>query len=140
MKAKQFLVVSMLALAPVVSAKAGETPAPAGSSVYLIEPKDGSTVKNPVKIVFGLKGMGVAPALVEWPNTGHHHLLIDVDNFDPNKPLPNNATHLHFGGGETEKIINLPPGKHTIQAVLGDHNHVPHATPVQSEKITITVE
>jgi hypothetical protein len=98
-------------------------------------------VKSPVTIEFGLKGMGVAPAGVKFENTGHHHLLIDTDvPADLNAPLPTSDTVRHFGKGQTEATIELKPGKHTLQLVLGDDKHTPHNPPVMSKKITITVK
>lgn len=117
-----------------------QTAAPAGASLYFIEPKDGATVKSPVRVVFGLKGMGVAPALVEWPNTGHHHLLIDKEPVRPGVPIPVTPGYMHFGGGQTEANVELPKGVHKLQLVLGDHNHAPHEPPVMSQVITVTVE
>lgn len=117
-----------------------QSPAPDGAKVYFIEPKDGAEVSNPVSVKFGLSGMGVAPAGVEKAKTGHHHLLIDVDKVDLDNPLPADDNHKHFGGGQTETSITLAPGKHTLQLLLGDHNHIPHKPPVKSEKITITVK
>jgi len=109
--------------------------------VYFISPADGDQVSNPVTVRFGLSGMGVAPAGTDKANTGHHHLLIDVDGTPPaGQPLPSDAQHKHFGGGQTETSVELTPGKHTLQLVLGDMNHVPHEPPVMSEKITIEVE
>jgi hypothetical protein len=85
--------------------------------------------------------MGVAPAGVEMPKTGHHHLLVDLPGQPAlDKPLPADAQHRHFGAGQTEAAIDLPPGKHTLQLMMGDKNHVPHDPPVMSEKITITVK
>jgi hypothetical protein len=91
-------------------------------------------------VKFGLKGMGVAPAGVEKKKTGHHHLLIDTKLADYDNPVPSDEKHKHFGGGQTETTIALSPGKHTLQLVLGDHNHIPHEPPVQSKVITITVK
>jgi hypothetical protein len=117
------------------------TPSPAGAEVYIISPKDGATVKSPVTIQFGLKGMGVAPAGVKFENTGHHHLLIDTDvPADLNAPLPTSDNVRHFGKGQTEATIELKPGKHTLQLVLGDDKHTPHNPAVVSKKITITVK
>ena len=117
------------------------TPSPAGAEAYIISPKDGATVKSPVTIEFGLKGMGVAPAGVKFENTGHHHLLIDTDvPADQNAPLPTSDNVRHFGKGQTEASIELKPGKHTLQLVLGDDKHTPHNPPVVSKKITITVK
>ena len=111
-----------------------------GASVYFIEPMDGAVVTNPVRVVFGLKGMGVAPAGVEKSKTGHHHLLIDVESIAMDLPIGKDDQHRHFGGGQTETSIELSPGQHTLQLLLADHLHIPHNPPVASEKITITVE
>ena len=116
------------------------TPAPEGARVYLISPEDGATVSSPVTIRFGLSGMGVAPAGVMNPKAGHHHLIIDAPTPPADAPVPNDEHHRHFGGGQTEVTIDLAPGEHTLQLVLGDHLHVPHDPPIVSERITITVE
>jgi hypothetical protein len=122
------------------SAAPPRTPAPENAVVYFLSPANGATVTSPVTVRFGLRGMGVAPAGVASPNTGHHHLLIDVETLPPdNLPIPNDANHRHFGLGQTEAEIALSPGQHTLQLVLGDHLHIPHDPPVRSEKITITV-
>jgi hypothetical protein len=112
--------------------------APEGASVYIVSPENGATVDRTFTIVFGLAGMGVAPAGIEMPNTGHHHLLINVDPL-PDMSAPLGADVMHFGLGQTEATITLEPGQHTLQLVLGDHLHIPHNPPVMSEKITITV-
>ena len=117
-----------------------KTAAPEGAEVYIISPEDGATVSNPVTVKFGLKGMGVAPAGVEKAKTGHHHLLIDMKLKDYNDPIPADDNHKHFGGGQTEATITLSPGKHTLQLLLADHNHVPHTKPVESKVITVTVK
>ncbi|WP_091533274.1 DUF4399 domain-containing protein [Fontimonas thermophila] len=114
--------------------------APQGAKVYFIEPKNGAEVTSPVRVVFGLSGMGVAPAGVNQPNTGHHHILIDDPAVDFTQPLPATDQIKHFGGGQTETLLELKPGKHTLQLVLGDWKHQPHNPPVMSEKITITVK
>jgi hypothetical protein len=130
--------VCLLAFAAIVSAR---EPSPAGAEVYIVSPKDGAKVKGPVTVVFGLKGMGVAPAGIKFDNTGHHHLLVDGDApADLSQPLPANEKTLHFGKGQTETTLTLPPGKHTLLLVLGDLLHVPHDPAVISKKITITVE
>ena len=113
----------------------------AETELYFISPKDGDKVGGEFNVRFGLRGMGVAPAGVDAANTGHHHLLIDVDTLPTmDAPLPKTEQVRHFGGGQTETILDLPTGKHTLQLVLGDFSHVPHNPPVMSEKITITVE
>ena len=118
-----------------------KTPSPEGAKVYIMAPKDGKTVKKTFTVKFGLKGMGVAPAGVDVPNTGHHHLIIDMDELpDLNLPLPASDKVRHFGKGQTEARITLEPGTHTLQLVLGDKIHLPHSPAVISEKITITVE
>tara|TARA_B100000686_G_C16194842_1_gene667640 strand:- start:52 stop:477 length:426 start_codon:yes stop_codon:yes gene_type:complete len=117
------------------------TISPDGAQVYIISPADGEVTVSPVTIKFGLKGMGVAPAGIDKPNTGHHHLLIDVvNNPSLDKPLPSNENHKHFGGGQTEITVDLSPGKHTLQLILGDKNHIPHNPPVMSEITTIIVK
>jgi hypothetical protein len=112
---------------------------PEGAKVYIISPTDGETVGTEVLVKFGLQGMGVAPAGTDKENTGHHHLLIDSDKLpDLDKPMGSDV--MHFGGGQTEKLIKLEKGKHTLQMILGNYMHVPHNPPVVSEKITINVE
>ena len=117
------------------------TPAPQGTAVYIISPQDGETVQNPVTVRFGLSGMGVAPAGIDKPNTGHHHLLVDLTELPAmDAPIPADEQHRHFGGGQTEAAITLSPGQHTLQLLLGDMSHIPHNEPVLSEKITVLVE
>jgi len=127
-----------LAQTPAVSLE--RTPSPAGAEAYIISPKDGAKVHAPLLVQFGLKGMGIAPAGVKMENTGHHHLLIDSEApADLGAPLPATDKIVHFGKGQTETTLHLSPGKHTLQLLLGDQNHVPHNPPVMSKKITITV-
>ena len=137
---KLSVVAAVLAASLAVPAIAGETPAPEGAKVYFIEPADGATVSSPVKVVFGLSGMGVAPAGTEKENTGHHHLLINTDLPNLDEPIPADDNHVHVGGGQTEAMVELPAGTHTLQLLLGDWSHVPHNPPVASETITVTVE
>jgi hypothetical protein len=112
----------------------------ADTELYFVSPQDGDKVSGEFTVSFGLRGMGVAPAGVEIANTGHHHLLIDVDALPPmDAPLPKTEQVRHFGGGQTETTLSLPPGKHTLQLVLGNYSHIPHDPPVLSKKITITV-
>jgi len=130
---------SMLAVATLSPTHAA-TPAPAGAQAYFISPQNGQTVSNPVIVRFGLKGMGVAPAGMDLPNTGHHHLIIDSPQPKSGEPIPTDDNHRHFGAGQTEASLTLPPGRHTLQLVLGDFAHIPHDPPVASERITITVK
>ena len=116
------------------------TPAVEGAVVYIVSPADGATVSSPVTVVFGLKGMGVAPAGTENDKTGHHHLIVDAPLPPLGEPIPADERHIHFGGGQTEYTIELAPGSHTLQLLLGDLNHVPHDPVVASEPITITVK
>lgn len=118
------------------------TPAPDDAVVYFISPSHGETVTSPVTIRFGLEGMGVAPAGIAQDATGHHHLLIDLDDDELpplDRPLPATDQVVHFGGGQTEVTLDLEPGTHTLQLLLGDHRHVPHDPAVMSERITIQV-
>ena len=116
------------------------TPSPAGAKVFFIEPADGATVTNPVTVKFGIEGMEVAPAGTDKPNTGHHHVLIDTVLEDFESPIPADDMHKHFGKGQTETQLELTPGEHSLQLLLGDQNHIPHDPVVESESITITVE
>ncbi len=140
---KMSAVAAMLATMPLAAvAMDNQTPAPEGAEVYIIAPEGGATLTNPVTVQFGLRGMGVAPAGVEQMNTGHHHLLINMplDQVDMEAALPNDDNHRHFGGGQTEVTLELPAGTHTMQLLVGDHNHIPHDPPIASDVITVTVE
>jgi len=118
---------------------AGETPSAPDTWLYIGWPQDGSvvTANKPFRVWFGLRNMGVAPKGVKYPNTGHHHLLIDVGLPPPDQEIPSDRNHLHFGAGETETMLELPPGRHTLQLLMGDDRHVPHDPPVMSKKITV---
>lgn len=130
------------------AASAQDTPAPDDARVYFVNLEDGATVSSPVTVIFGLEGMGVAPAGTEKENTGHHHILLNrpplgegpdgADEFTLG--LPADENHIHFGGGQTQVTLDLPEGEHTMQLVLGDLNHIPHDKPVVSDVITIVVE
>lgn len=122
------------------AALAAGTPAPGEAELYFISPKDGDTVNSPVTVRFGLAGMGVAPAGTQKEGTGHHHLILDAELPDLAQPVPSNDHYRHFGGGQTETTLELEPGEHTLQLLLGDALHVPHDPPVMSKRITITVE
>ena len=115
------------------------TASPNDAAVYFIYPKDGETIFPNSTIRFGLRNMGVAPAGVAKPNTGHHHLLVDAPTPALDEPIPSDLNHIHLGGGQTERRITLPPGRHTLQLLLADENHVPHDPPVLSERITVMV-
>jgi hypothetical protein len=128
------------ALGAAVAADLPRSPAPKDAELYFISPQDGATVKSPVTVRFGLRGMGVAPAGVAIENTGHHHLLIDAELPPQNVPVPADANHVHFGKGQTEASVTLAPGRHRLQLLLGDHLHIPHDPPVASKPIAITVE
>jgi len=132
-----FALTALFAGAPVHAADA-----PANAYCYIGWPNDGQVLaaNKPFRVWFGLRHMGVAPKGVVFPNTGHHHLLIDTDLPPAGQPIPNDRNHLHYGAGETETLVELAPGKHTLQLLMGDENHVPHTPPVTSKKITITVK
>jgi hypothetical protein len=134
------LVLSLvLQFAPIV-AFAGKTPAPKDAYLYIIWPGDGERIKGSFWCRFGLRNMGVTHAGDATANMGHHHLLIDVDEpLDPDKPIVSDKKHLHFGAGQTEVRLELPPGTHSLQLVLGDANHIPFDPPVVSRKIRIVV-
>ena len=122
------------------AAVAGDvTPAVEGASLEIISPKDGETVSSPVVIQFGLAGMGVAPAGVTNEKTGHHHLIVDAPLPNLDFAIPKDAKHRHFGGGQTQVTLQLAPGKHTLQLLLGDYRHIPHDPPLSSKQISITV-
>ena len=130
-------VLSSIAGAPAI---AGDTPSPPGARVWIIWPKDGEVIHGgKLWVRMGAKGIGIAPAGVIKPNTGHQHLIIDrpLPSFD--EDIPADKNHLHFGGGQTEARIELPPGKHTLQVLMGDQDHVPHNPPLYSERITVIV-
>lgn len=111
------------------------------AEVYFVSPSDGDEVSSPVEIVFGLRGIGVAPAGINFPNTGHHHLLVDIDALpNLNESIPADENHIHFGKGQTQTLLALDPGEHTLQLLLGDWMHVPHTEPIFSEKIKIFVK
>jgi len=141
------LIMGLLLSALIATSAAQEAPGltraspPEGAEAYIQSPADGAIVTAPFTVRFGLRGAGVAPAGVQVPNTGHHHLLVDVTempSFD--LPLPATDNVRHYGLGQTETELELPPGEHTLQLVLGDWLHLPHDPPVMSEVVTITVE
>ena len=111
----------------------------ANPKVYFINLEDGDRLESPFLIQFGLSGMGIAPAGTDRANTGHHHLLINVNEIDLSKPIPSSSRHIHFGGGQTESLIDLMPGDYSMQLVLGDMTHTPHNPPIISQRINITV-
>jgi hypothetical protein len=123
------------------SAAFAVAPAPSDAYLYIGWPNDGQVVSaaRPIRVWFGLRNMGVAPKGVAFPTTGHHHLLIDTGLPAPGTEIPSDRNHLHFGAGETETTVELPPGRHTLQLLLGDQHHISFDPPVVSKKITITV-
>ncbi len=145
---KPFVITLSATLLMATFAQAQDTPAPADARVYFVNLADGDTVQSPVTVVFGLENMGVAPAGTEKENTGHHHLLLNRPPLGQGEEgaeeleygLPADDNHIHFGGGQTQVTIDLPAGEHTMQLVMGDLNHVPHATPITSDVITVTVK
>ena len=131
------LALASLQITPTVMARA---PSPENGEVYVIWPADGATIHGgKFWVRMGLRNMGVAPKGTDIPNTGHHHILLDTPLPAMNEPIPSDRNHLHFGAGETEARIELAPGRHTLQLLLGDKDHIPHDPPVYSKKITIIV-
>ncbi|KIF81425.1 DUF4399 domain-containing protein [Noviherbaspirillum autotrophicum] len=135
------LAAGILALSSAFSpVSAAGTPSPKDAQVYFIWPQDGTVIQGgKFWVRMGLRNMGVCPKGVELPNVGHHHLLIDTELPPLTEQIPSDRNHLHFGAGETEARIEIPPGKHTLQLLLGDHDHTPHDPPVYSKKITVVV-
>ncbi len=132
---------ALFLLTGIVAAQLPRQKSVEGTTVYFVAPANGATVPSTFTVKFGLKGMGIAPAGVQHANTGHHHLLVDVAELpDFSAALPANNNIRHFGGGQTEAELTLPPGQHTLQLVFADYLHIPHDKPVVSEKITITVK
>lgn len=129
------------ALLPLIAIAADTTltPSKEGASVRIISPADGENLASPVTIVFGLAGMGVAPAGVDKAGTGHHHLIIDAPLPPLGQTIPTNDNYRHFGGGQTQVTLDLEPGEHTLQLLLADYKHMPHEPPVYSEVIRIRV-
>ena len=134
------LVFTILAFSALSGYAEARTSAPENAELYFISPADGATLSNPISVRFGLKNMGVAPAGIQYEDTGHHHLLVNTDMPPLDLPIINDEKHLHFGKGQTEVSLELPPGVHTLQLLLGDFAHIPHETAVMSRQITITVE
>ena len=120
-------------------AVAQQSTMPSDARVYILWPSDGQVIKGGFWVRMALSGAGIAPAGVQKANTGHHHLIIDADLPPLDQPIPNDHNHLHFGLGQTEARLDLPPGRHTLQLLLGDENHIPHKPPLYSKRITITV-
>ena len=142
MNIKNVLFISLFSLGLASTPAIGleKSKAPEDAAAYIVFPADGQTVSSPVTIVFGLSGMGVAPAGINMENTGHHHLIINAPLPDTSMPIPSNDNYRHFGKGQTEATIELTPGKHTLQILLGDWLHIPHDNIKSSEQITIMVE
>ncbi|HTK99413.1 MAG TPA: DUF4399 domain-containing protein [Pseudomonadales bacterium] len=141
MKTFPMMIALMLVSFAAAAADVPLSPSPAGASVFFVEPADGATVPATFTVKFGVKGMTIAPAGTDQPNSGHHHLLIDVAEApDMKQPLPANEHVVHFGKGQTETQVTLPPGKHTLQLVFANYLHIPHDPPVVSKQITVTVK
>ncbi|MGI9490815.1 MAG: DUF4399 domain-containing protein [Geminicoccaceae bacterium] len=136
----RIITAAFIATSSTAMAQDERTPAPDSAKAYIVSPIDGDVVTNPFTVIFGLTDMGVAPAGVERIDTGHHHLLIDTKLPYLDEPIPSNDNHIHFGGGQTEVRLELSPGEHSLQLLLGDLDHVPHDPPVMSEPITVIVE
>ena len=116
------------------------TPSPENAKVYFIWPGDGQVIRGgKLWVRFGLRNMGVAPSGVDLPNTGHHHLILNADPPPFDEPVPADKNHIHYGAGQTEVRLELPPGRHTLQLILGDDKHIPHDPPVMSRQITVIV-
>jgi hypothetical protein len=139
MRLKVMALVAACLLPAALPADAQQRPMPETARVYILWPPDGAVISGGFWLRMGLVDAGVAPANVERANTGHHHILLNTELPKLDEPIPNDRNHLHFGLGQTEARLELPPGRHTIQLLLGDENHVPHNPPLYSRRITITV-
>ncbi len=133
------LLLALIAIATGANVATAGTARPEGARAYIISPAHGDTVHQTFVVRFGLRGMGVAPAGCDMPNTGHHHLLIDNDELPP-ADAPLAADIQHLDNGETQTKVTLPPGEHTLLLILGDKDHIPHSPPVMSEQIRVSVE
>ena len=141
MHKKSFVLAAAVCCLLAPSAIAGDTTRPSNAQLYIGWPQDGQVItQQPFRVWFGLRNFGVAPAGVEKANTGHHHLIINSPLPAADEEIPNDKNHRHFGAGQSEVMLELPPGRHTLQLVRGDHNHVPHDPPLVSRRITITVK
>ena len=129
----------LLSAAPAAAQTAQRQPSPRGALLYFHYPLDGLRVPERFTVRMGLKEMGIAPAGIDKPLTGHHHLLIDAEPPPTDQPIPADYNHIHLGNGQTEVVVTLPKGTHTLQLLLGDHLHTPHQPPVMSQKITVYV-
>jgi len=125
--------------APAPAATMPRKTSPQGAMVYIISPENGEEVQSPVTVVFGIKGAGIAPAGIDLPNTGHHHLIVDSELASMATPIPADAQHIHFGGGQTEATVELSAGEHVLQLALGDYLHIPHDPPLLSDPVTVQV-
>ena len=134
-----WVILTGLALTMPLAASAQQRAMPETAKVYILWPPDGQVIRGSFWVRMGLVNAGVAPAGVERDGTGHHHILINTPLPPLDEPIPNDRKHLHFGLGQTEARLDLPPGKHTLQLVLGDENHIPHKPPLVSKQITVTV-
>jgi hypothetical protein len=138
---RRFVLLAAASMAQPRAAFAKGKPAAKDAQLYFVWPQVGATIKGAFWCRFGLRGMGVTHAGDNYQNSGHHHLLVDVDEpLNPDEPIPQDKAHMHFGAGQTEARIELPPGKHTLQLVLGDAEHYPFVPPVVSKKITIRIK
>jgi hypothetical protein len=133
----------LLSMLAVLAGVAKAHSPPEDARVFFIEPTDGAVVASPVRIEMGIENFGITPAGTEGRirhTSGHHHVLVDVETLPSmDAPIPRDAQHLHLDGGETELMLDLPPGRHSLQLLLGDEDHEPHAPPLLSERIWITV-
>ena len=114
-------------------------PGAARQSVYFIEPADGASVTNPFTVRFGVAGMDVKPLGDMTPNTGHHHLIIDGSPVKQGEVVPMDDKNLHFGKGQTETQVTLPPGAHRLTMQSADGAHVSYG-PAMAATINVLVK
>jgi hypothetical protein len=131
--------IGAISLAGCATAPNPNQPPSAAQGVYFISPADGATVTSPVKVQFGIKGMEVRPAGDATPNTGHHHLLINLPAIPQGQTIPADPQHRHFGKGQTEAEVELPPGQYTLTMQFANGYHVSYG-PEMSATIHVTVK
>jgi hypothetical protein len=145
------LLASLLALAflaPVLPASAGEPeviahpwvvpPFNREPQAYFTNVKDADVIEAPFVLRFGLSMRGLVPAGKTVDRAGHHHLLVNQPlPLDFKKPLPFTEKYIHFGKGQMEHVVDLPPGSYTFNLLLADQGHIPYF--VYSKPVRLTI-
>ena len=122
--------------APTIERKA----APEDATVFFIKPRANERFSGPIEVEFGVSNIEIVPSGQDQQGSGHHHIIIDAELPDMNLPITADKNYVHFGDGSSKTTLNLEPGEHTLQLLLGDYLHIPHEPPIMSEKITVFVD